>query len=360
MFGPSHDLSGAEIQARIADLRGAERAEAEELFTRTLTGRHRRFRARLDDLADGYEAAVQAANRQRGRFHDLIRWGLGLQGLPRWQLLRDQERVMRHEIAKLRAIDAPTAREYRAEQIRWHEQAVEDLQPVWTFVARLEALLHDEFPTLGTLPWTPDWLLRLAADRPPETRYGAGGPRLSGVFSGGMIPTLRFEPAGLDIAPIEVDGAESREEARQRLVAALERDFYRRYLAEQREPPQAVEGQGDRRKDRRFRRWLKRNDEWSRVSSALKPFLDESHPRGTRPYTRDPLRQVRRDVGLWAAVRIDGHTPFDLAADHADRADREPDFRSRSGGRRPRLPATEKGVKDAVGRAQRLLEQREI
>ena len=175
-----------------------------------------------------------------------------------------------------------------------------------------------------------------------------------------MVPTLTFTEPDLGVPAVEVEWSDSRESVRQRLNAALERLIYQCYAAEQGAPAPDTPQSAALLQHRRFRRWLKRNPRWAQVTTATEQFLDQSHPSRRRPYSRDPLRQVRRNVTLWAAVKIGGRAPFELAGDHADRFKDEPTFRAYSGGRRPRLPTTAKGVRDAVAGAHFLLQQREI
>ena len=359
MFGPGRVPAENEIRAQVADLRGAEQAEARELLARRPTKRNRDFRRRLDHLADLHDEAVAAAEQGQSTFHDLIQWGLGLRGDEHWRLLEPQESVMRGELSKLEAIRAPTARRERAERVRWYKDTIAQLGPVWRFVSAVDAFLHEEFPALGTLLWTSDWVLRLTVRQPSGMRYVDGGPRLSGVHGGGMIPTLRFEQLDFGVPEIEVEWSDSREETRQRFIASLEPIFYRRYAAETGALVDADPSTEDLRRDRRFRHSLNRDNTWARTIADLERFLDESHPPGKRPYTRDPLRQVRRDVHVWAVVKIGGILDWELAGAYYERTG-DPNFRAYTGGKRSRYPTTPKGVRDAVGRAQFLLQQREI
>ena len=360
LFGPDRMLTPAEVQGRVADLRGAELAEAEDLLKRPRTKRNRRFRAQLERIADLRETAVATTIQERSVFHDLILQGVGVRGMPYWQLLRDQERVMRNERAKLGAVDAPTARQSRAEQVAWYERTLTQLAPVWQLVKVVDDFLQRGFPALATLPWTANWVLRLARNRLSGTHYVESGSRIWGAFGGGMVPTLTFTQPDLGVPAVEVDWSDSRESVRQRLIAALERLFYQCYAAEQGAPALDTPPSAALFQHRRFRQWLKRNLIWGQVTAALEEFLDQSHAPGKRPFALDPLRQVRRDVHLWARVKIDGHPALVLAEDHTNRFKREEDFRARSGGKRPRLPTSEKGVLDAVARADRLLRTREI
>ena len=274
--------------------------------------------------------------------------------------MEPQRQLLGDEIAKLRAIEAPSTEQYRAGQIAAHEETLRDLGPVWRLVDAVAELLDVGHPALSTLPWGADWLLRLAKDRPRGTTYRTSRTRVLNVFGGASIRTMRFQPRDPNFPPVEVDWSESREETRQRLVAAVERLFHERYAAEQGLAAEPVPDAEALRRDRRFRRWLKKNEAWEPTTAALEEVLDQSHPRGSRPYTRDPLRQVRRDVAIWAQLCIEGRSALEVSGDHAERYEYDPAFLTYSGGRGPRLPRTVKGVKDAAGRAYCLLQQREV
>ena len=362
LFGPARLLTRAEIEGRLHGLRGPAHLEAMELLSRRLTRRHRRSRARVDALADLHTKAAEVAVEGQGLFYDLLQRGLGVGRYwpPHWEILAIQERRMRAELSKLR--DIRRRREQLpkqvAEQIAWYEDALARLDPVWEFIREVNRMLRRRYPGLGTLPWTADWILRLAQDRPRHVPYAAGGPRLVNLLGGEMVRTLTFvAPPHLDVPAIEVDWSESREEVRQRLQYGLEQEFFRRFRVAMDIPSRDDLPGETELKARPFRGWLKRNRAWAEVGVELENFLDETHPPDRRPYTTDPLRQVRRDVSLWVGVKIGRRRALVLAEDYQNRFETEPDFRAGPHRRRSRLPTTEKGIVDAVSRADRLLRE---
>lgn len=346
LFGPDDLLTQEEALARVADLRGAARAEAWDLLCKPRLLAQQRFRSRVDRVADLWPPARAAAQPGVGVFHESVRWGLGAWGLPNWQTLLSTFEGVKRDIKNKDRLDMLA------------EPALE-LEPVWRLVDAVSGLLN-AYPALQSLPWAPDWILRLAQDRPAGKKYRTDRMRPLSVLGAGGIRTVRVDLPDPNLEPVEVDWSDSREEMEQRLTAEAERLFYQIYLTETCGTVEPVRDAATLRRDRRFRRWLGRNDLWGETRAALKSALDESHPRGTRPYTRDPLRQVRRDVYAWTQVKIWGWRDLALAGQHYDRYEDEPNFRSRTGGSRPRLPKTAKGVRDAIARAQRLLQEPEI
>jgi hypothetical protein len=103
-----------------------------------------------------------------------------------------------------------------------------------------------------------------------------------------------------------------------------------------------------------FRRWMRTGDRPAQVQLEIERLLEQTHPSGRRPYAVSRADQIRRDVALWVRVRIDNERA-EAIADENDRRSRDPDFRVRTGGRRPRLPTTGRGVTEAVRRAHALL-----
>lgn len=346
LFGPDDLLTEEEALARVADLRGAARAEALDLLCKPRLLAQQRFRSRVDRVADLWPAAGAAAQSGVGVFHDSVRRGLGIGTLPNWRTLQSTFERLSGDIKQKNRLDVLA-------------EPAEELEPVWLLVDAVSALLN-AYPELQSLPWAPDWILRLAQDRPAGKKYRTDRMRPLSVLGAGGIRTVRVDPPDPELEPVEVDWSDSREETRQRLDAKLERLVYPAYLKETGQPLLSVPDAEALRSHRPFRRWLRRSELWSQTQSALKSTLDKSHPPGRRPYARDPFRRIRRDIYLWAQVNIWGQRDLDLAGDHKDRYDAEPTFRSRTGGSRPRLPRTAKGVRDAVRRAQRLLQEPEI
>ena len=360
LFGPDQPLREQEVHARVADLPGTARAESRDIFCRRRSLAQQRFRSRVDRAADLWPPAAAAAQSGVGVFHQMIWRGLGAWGLPKWELLAPQHQRLRREMATLRGIDAPSTAQSRSAQIAAFAETLRELEPVWRLVDAVSDLLNARYPALASLPWGADWILRLAGDRPPGTTYRTARTRPLNVFGGAGIRTVHFQPPDPNLPPVEVDWSDSREETRQRLTAVLERLFYAAFLREDDLPSEPMPDAEALRHDRRFQRWLGRSEAWAGTEAALESALDGSHPRGTRPHTRDPLRRIRRDVAIWAQVEIEGRSAVMVAGDHAERYDDEPTFRASTGGRRSRLPTTAKGVRDAIERAQRLLREPEL
>ena len=346
LFGPDQPLTEQEVGARVAHLQGAEQAEAAELLSGHRSPSQQTFRERVDRVADLRPKAVAAATSGDSLFHAASRWGLGATGLPNWGVLATVHGGL---AAEIRAPHGAVA----LEDLIWK------LEPVTLLFDAVSNLLRD-YSALASLPWGPDWILRLAQDRPPEVSYRSDWRRPLSVIGGGAVRTVRCQPADPSLPLIVVRRSRSRQETRERLTAAAEHLFYRLYVGEASGLPQHVPDAEALRLDGGFRRWLRRSDAWAGTEAALESALDESHPPGTRPYKREPLLRIRRDVAMWVQVRIWGRSDLDLAGDHADRDADESAFRSHTDGKRPRLPTTAKGVRDAIWRAQRLLERPEL
>ena len=346
LFGPDQPLSEQEVHVRLAHLRGAERDEALELLSGHQSPLQQTFRERVDRVADLWPPAQAAAQSGVGVFHDWVRRGLGAWGLPNWGVLVSAHGTLQRDVAARNRLDVL-------------KEPIVELEPVWHFIDAVSDLLT-AYPALASLPWVPDWILRLAQDRPPQASYRTDWTRPLSVIGGGGMRTVRFQPPDPTLPLVEVDRSKSREETRQRLIAASERLLYPIYLQETDRPLEPVPDAAALRRDRGFRRWLRNYDDRTGTGAALESMLDESHPPGTRPHTREPLPRIRRDVALWAQVEIWDRSDVEVASNNEDRYDNEPTFRSYTGGRRPRLPTTPKGVRDAIGRAQRLLQEPEI
>ena len=346
LFGPDRLLTEQEVHARVADLPGAAQEESRDIFCRRRSLSQQRFRARVDRAAALWPPAHAAAQSGVGVFPDWVRRGLGAWGLPKWGVLSSAHDRLHRDVAARNRVDVLA--EPRPE-----------LDPVWCLVDAVSDL-NARYPALAALPWGPDWILRLAGDRPPGTTYRTARTRPLNVFGGAGIRTVRFQPPDPNLPPVEVDWSDSREETRQRLTAAAERLSYPAFLREDDLPSEPMPDAEALRHDRRFRRWLGRSEAWAGTEAALESALDGSHPRGTRPHTRDPRRRIRRDVAIWAQVEIEGRSAVMVAGDHAERYEDEPTFRAFTGGRRSRLPTTAKGVRDAIERAQRLLQEPEL
>ena len=203
LFGPDRRLTRQEVDARVADLDGATRAEARDLLCRRRSLSQQRFRILVDRAADLWPPAAAAARSGVGVFHEMIRRGLGGEGLPRWAILAPQRQRLCREIATLRGIDAPSTAPERSAQIDALAETLRDLEPVWRLVDAVSRLL-DAYPALASLPWGPDWVLRLAQERPPGTTYRAGRMRRRSVIGGAAMGTVRFQPPGPTLPPVEV------------------------------------------------------------------------------------------------------------------------------------------------------------
>ena len=218
LFGPDDLLTEREAQARVADLRGAERAEALDLLCRRRSPSQQRFRARVDRVADRWAPAAVAAMTGVGVFHDWVRRGIGAWGLPNWQVLLSARDRLQRDIAAWNRVDVL-------------EQPIRELEPVWRLADAASELL-DAYPALASLPWVPDWILRTALDRRPGTTFRTDRARWLSVAGAGATRTVGVQPPGPTLPPVEVRWSDSREETRQRMIAASERLFYPIYLKE--------------------------------------------------------------------------------------------------------------------------------
>ena len=165
-----------------------------------------------------------------GVFHDWVRRGLGAWGLPNWGVLVSAHGTLQRDVAARNRLDVL-------------KEPIVELEPVWHFIDAVSDLLT-AYPALASLPWVPDWILRLAQDRPPQASYRTDWTRPLSVIGGGGMRTVRFQPPDPTLPLVEVDRSKSREETRQRLIAASERLLYPIYLQETDRPLEPVPDRG--------------------------------------------------------------------------------------------------------------------
>ena len=334
LLGPP-SVDAARQSELLRGVDGAEQQELHDWLTRPVTPRHRRFRTIASALTERLAEARLACWEPKGFYASAAASSLGDGGLLSWAQLDTLEESIRLERDREVVPDPSTP----------PDQALVQLKPVWLLVGAVGDVVTAQFPALGALPWVSDWLLQLAAEWLADGPAEAIAAGTTAVVTGGWLPRLQFvDPAGSN-TPVQVRRSASRETTRRRILQALRAQYQTRLQA----------GGRARVSESTVRRRLSRSDDWERITAALERFLDGHYPPGTRPYALDGLRQVRRDVLLWAAMKIDGTAALELSADHADRFEAERDFRARKGGRRPRLPRTEKGVQDAMRRADAIL-----
>ncbi|HJM88390.1 MAG TPA: hypothetical protein QF624_02040 [Dehalococcoidia bacterium] len=203
----------------------------------------------------------------------------------------------------------------------------------------VESILKEIAPSLIELSWTCDWLLRVARQghQISDLAFERDGLLLSELPQTSLVAELHLpDTYGVGFGDITVDRPDSKKLARERLArAALDR-------------LDAVANEVPRGE------WTTRVAR-SLAEIAIDEVLDEEYPSGQRHYALDWRPQIRRDVALWVRRNLDDESSIDIATDAAVRAEDDPLFVVRTGGSRPRVPTTERGVREAIKRAQALL-----
>jgi len=182
----------------------------------------------------------------------------------------------------------------------------------------------------------------------PDLTFAGGDLPVVGLASAAYVPEVTLPLADLDLPALRVDRVASRERQRELLDAAVEPPLRERYRRDG----------GRAEDDAAFRRWKRQSSLAGQVAARVEQLLNETHPPGRRPYTNTGEDQIRRDVALWARVRIDKENPAGIATENELRAEEDRRFRVRKRGRRSRLPTTPRGVRFAVERAHKLLLER--